>query len=583
MAVLFGVALLAAVWIGTVALIRAEQRAAEEQAAASSQELLQTYAAYAVRALREIDLALRTVQFAHSVSDDPRTLDQLKALEVLPPQLIVDVGITSADGVVIASTRDRLGANVSDTDYFIASQRSEALYIDRSRPSGTGQDWKLIFSRRLSGANGSFAGVAFIEAEAAYFVSSYDSDKLGRHGVLALIGTDDTVRVRRIGDDVSAGGRFDWSHVSERTHVSDTASGLVVSDWDGMSRYVSAGELGLFPLSVMVGLAQEEQLETARGSVRRYRLIAASGSGLLIIFVAALGWMGWQVAQSQQREHRTRIISAREAGMAEIATNVLHNVGNTLNSVNVSATVVAEKLKQTKLSGLTRAIALIHEHPNDLAEFLSSDPRGRHLPMYLVQLAQSLQTDQDACMTHLTSMRDSVEHIRQIVMMQQSLAKVSAVRENVDLVELMETSLQMNVDALGRHSVQVVREFDTVLPLTLNKHSVLQILVNLISNAKHACSASARADKMITLRVRRDKDTIVMSVADNGVGIHPESLPQIFQHGFTTKPNGHGFGLHSSAMAARELGGTLHVHSDGVDRGAVFTLTIPMKASAVTS
>jgi two-component system, NtrC family, sensor kinase len=582
-AVLFGIVLLTAVWVATLALISTEKRAAEEKAAASSRELLQTYAAYAVRALREIDLALRTVQFAHSVTDNLRALDQLKALDMLPPQLVMHVGIANEAGVVIASTRNSVGANVSQHDYFRASQDSEDLYIGRSRPSDAGAEWQLIFSRRLGGADESFAGVVFIEAEAAYFVSSYDPVKLGEHGVLALIGTDDTVRVRRIGDAVSAGGKFDWLQVSERADVSDTASGLVASAWDGVSRYVSAGNLGSFPLAVMVGLAQDEQLAAVRGNARRYMVIAVLGSVLLMIVVAALGWMGWKVAQSQQREHRTRIISAREAGMAEIATNVLHNVGNTLNSVNVSATVIAEKLKQAKLPGLTRAVTLIQEHPDDLAEFLSSDPRGRHLPVYLVQLSQSLQADQDDCMTHLASMRESIEHIRQIVVMQQSLAKVSAVRENVDLVELMETSLQMNVDALGRHSVQVVREFDPVPRMTLNKHSVLQILVNLISNAKHACSASARADKVITLRVWCEKDTVAISVADNGVGIPPESLTNIFQHGFTTKPNGHGFGLHSSAMAARELGGALHVHSGGVDRGAVFTLTIPLKTSAVSS
>jgi two-component system, NtrC family, sensor kinase len=578
---LFGIVLLTAVWIATVTLIRTEQRAAEEKAVASSRELLQTYAAYAVRALREIDLTLRAVQFAHTATGDRRVLEQLRKFDVLPPQLVLHVGVTDETGAIIASTRDSVGTNVSQQDFFRAAWGSDGLYIGRSHAVGAGPEW-LIFSRPLRVADGTFAGVVFVEAEAAYFVSSYDAVKLGQHGALALIGTDDNVRVRRIGDAVTSGGRFDWSRISERETASDTASGLTASAWDSVNRYVSASSLGSFPLAVMVGLAQDEQLATVRASHRRYIWVAAMVSLLLMTVVAAFGWMSWQVEQSQQREHRTRIISAREAGMAEIATNVLHNVGNTLNSVNVSATLVAEKLNQSKVPGLTRAVGLIQEHPEDLGEFLSNDPRGRHLPTYLLQLGQSLQTDQDACISHLTTMRESIEHIRQIVMMQQSLAKVSAVRQNVDLVELMQTSLQMNVDALGRHSVRVIREFEPVPPVMLNKHAVLQILVNLISNAKHACSASARVDKAITLSVRRKGDSVEMSVADNGVGIPPESLMRIFEHGFTTKPNGHGFGLHSSAMAARELGGTLLAHSDGVERGAVFALTIPLQITAAS-
>jgi signal transduction histidine kinase len=128
---------------------------------------------------------------------------------------------------------------------------------------------------------------------------------------------------------------------------------------------------------------------------------------------------------------------------------------------------------------------------------------------------------------------------------------------------------------LSRHEVEVVREFESVPTLNVEKHKILQILVNLLRNAKYACHDSERADKRLTVRVANGEGRIRISVIDNGVGIPPENLTRIFNHGFTTRKDGHGFGLHSSALAAKEMGGSLTVRSDGVGQGATFTLELP--------
>jgi C4-dicarboxylate-specific signal transduction histidine kinase len=126
--------------------------------------------------------------------------------------------------------------------------------------------------------------------------------------------------------------------------------------------------------------------------------------------------------------------------------------------------------------------------------------------------------------------------------------------------------------------VQVVREYTAAPSVPVDKHKVLQVLVNLVRNAKFALNDSGRKDKRLTVRVETDGDGFVkLSVIDNGVGIPPEHLTRIFEHGFTTRKNGHGFGLHSGALAAKDLGGSLHVHSDGPGRGATFTLTLPLR------
>jgi PAS domain S-box-containing protein len=280
-----------------------------------------------------------------------------------------------------------------------------------------------------------------------------------------------------------------------------------------------------------------------------------------------------------EQMHRELLETSRAAGMAEVATSVLHNVGNVLNSVNVSATLVSEGAKKSKASGLVRVVALLDEHAADLGAYVGGDPQGRKLPAFLRQLSEQLTREQQTAITELQSLRENIEHIKDIVAMQQSYGRVSGVVEVLQITDLVEDSLRMNGSALTRHGVRVVREYHEAPPIRVEKHKVLQILVNLIRNAKYACDEAGVEDKRITLRVEPSADTLRISVIDNGIGIPVENRTRIFNHGFTTRKDGHGFGLHSGALAATELGGSLSVHSDGPMTGATFTLELPLTAS----
>ncbi|HTB83188.1 MAG TPA: ATP-binding protein [Candidatus Sulfotelmatobacter sp.] len=276
-----------------------------------------------------------------------------------------------------------------------------------------------------------------------------------------------------------------------------------------------------------------------------------------------------------EQMHKQLLETSRQAGMAEIATNVLHNVGNVLNSVNVSASLVVDSVKKSKAASLAKVVAMFQEHERDLGAFITSDTKGKQLPAYLAQLSEHLLADQKTTVNELTLLLKNIEHIKEIVTMQQTYARVSGVKEVINLRELVEDGLRMNLGALNRHGVEVVREFEDVPPMNVEKHKILQILVNLIRNAKYACQESARPDKRLTVRVANADGRIKVSVADNGVGISPENFLRIFNHGFTTRKDGHGFGLHSGALAAKEMGGSLGVASDGAGRGATFTLELP--------
>jgi PAS domain S-box-containing protein len=276
-----------------------------------------------------------------------------------------------------------------------------------------------------------------------------------------------------------------------------------------------------------------------------------------------------------ERAHKQLLVASRQAGMAEVATNVLHNVGNVLNSVNVSASIVSERIRKSKCAGLTRVGALLKEHAADLPTFLNG-PQGRHLPAYVQELAAGLIAERDAASAELEVLRANVEHIKEIVAMQQSYARRGGITDMVDICTLVEDSLRMNEGAFSRHGVTLVRDFQQVPTVTLDKHKVLQILVNVIRNAKYACDESMNAEKRVSVSVRADHGCMRIAVADTGVGIAPENLERIFSHGFTTRKDGHGFGLHSCALAAKELGGSLLCESPGPGLGATFTLTLPL-------
>lgn len=288
----------------------------------------------------------------------------------------------------------------------------------------------------------------------------------------------------------------------------------------------------------------------------------------------------------QRVEERTRQLkdtqselmdTARQAGMAEIATNVLHNVGNVLNSVNISADLVSRKLRSSKAQGLGKAMHLINEHPHDLGHFLTEDDKGKLLPGYLNQLVEAIAFEQQGLIDELAQLSKSVDHIKDIVSTQQSYAGANSLMEPLMVSELLEDALRMNSGALTRHHVSVIKDYGNVPRIMGDKHRLLLILINLISNAKYAMAGVSNHARNMTLKATVvDNETLQISVKDEGEGIPAQNMTRIFAHGFTTRKDGHGFGLHSCALAAIEMKGHLTAHSDGPGTGATFVLQLPL-------
>lgn len=279
--------------------------------------------------------------------------------------------------------------------------------------------------------------------------------------------------------------------------------------------------------------------------------------------------------------HKELLTTARMAGMAEVASSVLHNVGNILNSVNVSIGLVQENIQTSLLKKLFAAVDLMKDHQSDV-KYLIEDPKGKLIPAFLVALSDKLKEENKFFVTEITNLHNSVQHIREIVSMQQSHSRSTGVIEKVFLPEITDAALQMCGNLQANPKIQVDKIYDEIPFVIVDKSKLLQILVNLLQNAKDSVMADEKnLQKSIKIFIRKSnvEGQINIIVADNGLGIAPEDFVKIFSFGFTKKSTGHGIGLHTSALGAKELNGTLQVASEGLGHGATFTLTLPLIAA----
>ncbi len=290
--------------------------------------------------------------------------------------------------------------------------------------------------------------------------------------------------------------------------------------------------------------------------------------------------VSWDVTELVLQEERKRELqsqlrdASREAGMAEVATGVLHSVGNVLNSLGVSASLMQSQLRDSRVGNVRRVAELLNSQGENLVEFLQTDERGRQLPSYIAQLGEHLGAENERLQTEAAAIAAHVGHIRIIVAAQQTYARRGGVTEAVDVAELLDSAVAIHFADMT--DVIIRREYEPLDPLTLDRHKLLQILGNLLSNARHALKGRGDAQHQLTLRIRRQgAESVGIEVQDSGVGIPTDVLERLFEFGFTTKRDGHGFGLHTSAILAKELSGELSAYSEGPGCGARFVLRLP--------
>ncbi|SHI76519.1 PAS domain S-box-containing protein [Desulfatibacillum alkenivorans DSM 16219] len=277
-----------------------------------------------------------------------------------------------------------------------------------------------------------------------------------------------------------------------------------------------------------------------------------------------------------KKTHAKLIETARQIGMAEVATGVLHNVGNVLNSVNISTEVMQRKVKDSRINDLREVMNLVKQHEDSLPHFLFHDSHGREILPFLHDLSLHLAEERSALLNEIKELSGYTSHISEIVKTQQEWSKVPGLVEPLSMKDVVEEVLTINAAGLKRNKIQVVRNYQPVPEVAADRHKLTQILMNLVANAGHALNSTAEEERTLTVSLFSDSPGFTsVRVTDNGEGIARENMSRLFRYGFTTKKKGHGFGLHSCALAAQEMGGSLFAESEGPGRGASFTMRIP--------
>ncbi len=304
--------MLGMLWVTVLNLVRVERTAAEEAAALLSRELVDTYEAQVVRALREIDQALKVVQFVYE-TDGGKVLPALRARGILPPELLFVVRIADRNGAIVESTHASETAGIANEDHFRSHRDAATDDVSIGQPPrGPTGEGRLHFSRRLNAHDGGFAGTVTVSVNAYYFVSGYEAAKLGEHGMLGIIGTDGVFRVRRTGEAVYSGDAGRYSPALEHADSVPATIGPTVNDWDGVRRYTAARELYDFPVAVIVGVAADEQLVRVRDRAQTYLLGAAIGSVVVLLVFGTLARMSLQLARGRQRETDATVAHAKQ-------------------------------------------------------------------------------------------------------------------------------------------------------------------------------------------------------------------------------------------------------------------------------
>ena len=572
------------------------------------------------------------VQFASQASLHDLLQDRIRANPVIDVATLV-----SNNGDVLNFSRSfpPPQINVADSDFFKwhQSHKSNAIFYSRSVFSKTSNQWIFFLSRRIDGSNGEFLGVLSIGISSAVFSKFYEK-------ISGNLGFDSSVSLYR--SDLTLMSRWPFTeHLLGEQNLSSSTQKIIIdkkqnhgvlitnsprfSDANPTNyRMAAAREVPRYPFIVTVVITEELYLANWYRSIRW--IFAATSFSISLIALSiilllkanekiTLEFSERELAQTALKDAHEKLeirvlertaelsheISVRQqaqeelfkvnkrisevshrAGMAEVANSVLHNIGNVLNSINVSISQMKNQLKSTPLLNLTKVADLINDQKANLAQFLTHDEKGRQLPQLITMLSTQWETEHKSLINETERLNSSIQHVNDIINKQQSFSGQLGVNETLKVAEIIQSVLDLHLSTFGHPSIELVTENDPELTWTGDKNKLSQIILNLITNATESVAASNAKRQFVKISSHGTNDGLVeIRIADNGVGIKPEVLAKLFSYGFTTKEFGHGFGLHASAIAANEMGGTLRAYSDGEGLGATFILTLPNQSKEI--
>ncbi len=295
-----------------------------------------------------------------------------------------------------------------------------------------------------------------------------------------------------------------------------------------------------------------------------------------VIGIVGMGRDITALSKAQEEVKEREVQLANESGKAEVVADILHNVGNVLNSINVSVLEIHKSLDESKLPSLQKAVNLFDEHAHDLGSYLQNDEKGKLIPGFIQKVSSKLVEEQSAIFNEIAQLEKRLEVINHILELQQNVNRPSLYVKLESLNEMLDTASEILMQKLINRNIKLIKHVDESIKIKCIRSKIIHVFVNLIKNSIEAFdNRESKEPLVIDVSCVDSPEYYVFTIKDNGAGIDEEHLNHIFNHGFTTKSKGFGFGLHSCATTIQEIRGKILAESAGKGMGSSIIIHFP--------
>jgi signal transduction histidine kinase/DNA-binding LacI/PurR family transcriptional regulator len=286
----------------------------------------------------------------------------------------------------------------------------------------------------------------------------------------------------------------------------------------------------------------------------------------------SIAFQGSMLLEKLESSYQKLAEQAHREGMADISSEILHNTGNILNSVNASVHLMKDVIDNSAINDLIKANRMLEENLDDIEDFINHNPKGKKLFHFYIGLGSSFTELQNQLLHYINRLDNKVQSINEIIAAQQNYAGVIEIMEELDITSVVNDAIKLFSESLDNYRIQVVKEYRDVPKVMAQRMKLFPILINIISNAEEAMFDNPEKERKLIFTIHGDSQGKYIRVTDNGCGIPADSLDKIFKNGSVIQNDHYGFGLYRCAKYMSEMGGKIWAESPGPGKGTTIVI-----------